>query len=69
MNFRSGFIKTAIVGTALAAGARLAGRGLLGLGKGVVRMGGGPLNTALTGLSAASDYGDVSKKMRQAAQR
>jgi hypothetical protein len=69
VNFKSGFEKKAFIGPALAAGARLAGKGLLGLGKGVVRMGGGPLNTALTGISAASDYGDVSKKMRQAAQR
>ena len=64
--FVRGFEKTANVvstlGGAVAKGAKAAGKGVLALG-------GGALNTALTGLGAASDYGDISAKMRQAAQR
>ena len=65
-NFTKGFTKTAgIVGSA----AKTVGKGLKTVGKGAIALGGGPLNAALTGLGAVSDYSDISNKMRAAAQR
>ena len=39
------------------------------VGKGIMRIGGGPLNTALTGVQAVGDYNQNMAKMRQAAMR
>lgn len=64
--FTSGFHKSAGI---LGSGAKLVGKGILGAGKLVSRVAGGPVGAALTGLGALSDYGDISSKMRQAAQR
>lgn len=60
-SFTHSFQKIAIAG--------VVGKGLMALGKGAIRLGGGKLNTALTAAGAMSDFGDISKKMRDAAQR
>jgi hypothetical protein len=63
VSFKTGFFKTAgVVTNALGAAAK-------GVGKAVTYVGGGKLNTALTALGAASDYSDISAKMRNAATR
>lgn len=64
-NFAKGFEKTAVVGAVLGAAAR--GVGLLG--KGLVRLGGGKVNTVLTGAQAVGDYNQNMAKMRNAAMR
>ena len=65
-NFAKGFTKTSGL-----AGAALKGVGKVigAVGKRTIRLGGGPIPTALTAMGAASDYGDIGNKMRQAAQR
>lgn len=64
-SFIQSFEKTAFVGAVLG----MAGRGAGLLGKGLVRLGGGKVNTALTGLQAVGDYNQNMKKMRDAAMR
>lgn len=61
-SFVRGFVKTAFVGA-------LAGTAIKALGKGIVRAGGGPINTALTGLGAVQDYSKGMDKMKRAATR
>lgn len=65
-DFIKGFNKTAGLMGAVAKGV---GKGILGVGRVASRIAGGPLSAAVTGLGAASDYQDISSKMRQAAQR
>jgi hypothetical protein len=66
VSFKKGFEKKAgIIGGA----AKLVGKGLRMGGRVASRLAGGPISAALTGLGAASDYSDISQKMRQAAQR
>jgi len=75
--FTTGFDKTAgllsggakLVGKGLAGAGKLVGKGLAGAGRLASTAAGGPISAALTAVGAASDYGDLSQKMRQAAQR
>jgi hypothetical protein len=60
--FVRSFIKTAGIGA-------VAGKVLKATGKAAIGLGGGVINTALTAAGALNDYGDISQKMRNAAQR